>query len=196
MIKKLIKTIIEAIRQKITLLRFRWRLYKRGGVCGKGLRLSHLKFVEFDKLRIKSGFRIDCYPVFAGIKNAPPRLKIFNNVIIGYNFTALVADTIQIGSNTILASNVSLVSENHGINVETNVPFYAQKLETGPISIGKGCWIGQNVTVMPNVKIGDKCVIGANSVVTKDIPSYSIAVGMPAKVIKRYDFELHSWVKV
>ena len=173
-----------------------WTVYKKGGVCGNGLRLSHPEFVEFEKLRIKSGFRIDCYPVFAGIRNTSLILKIFDNVIIGYNFTALVADTIQIGSNTIIASNVSLVSENHGISVETNVPYYAQKLETGPISIGKGCWIGQNVTVLPNVKIGDKCVIGANSVVTKDIPSYSIAVGMPAKVIKRYDFELHNWVNV
>ena len=89
-----------------------------------------------------------------------------------------------------------MISENHGIYVETNVPFYAQPLQTGPIIIGEGCWIGQNVIVLPNVNIGDKCVIGANSVVTNDIPSYSIAVGMPAKVIKRYNFELHSWIKV
>ena len=72
MIKKIIKTIIDSIRQKVTLYRFMWTVYRRGGVCGKGLRLSHLEFVEFEKLRIKSGFRIDCYPVFAGIKNAPP----------------------------------------------------------------------------------------------------------------------------
>jgi lipopolysaccharide O-acetyltransferase len=71
-----------------------------------------------------------------------------------------------------------------------------QQLQTGPITIGEGCWIGQNVIVLPDVNIGDKCVIGANSVVTKDIPSYSIAVGMPAKVIKKYNFELHRWVKV
>lgn len=117
-------------------------------------------------------------------------------MIVGYHFTTLVANKIQIGSQTIISSNVSLISENHGVSVETDVPFHAQPLETGPITIGKGCWIGQNVVVLANVCIGDKCVIGANSVVTRDIPSYSIAVGAPAKVIKQYNFELHSWVKV
>ena len=72
MIKTIIKAIIDSIRQKITLFRFMWKVYKKGGVCGNGLRLSHPEFVEFEKLRIKSGFRIDCYPVFAGVKMPPP----------------------------------------------------------------------------------------------------------------------------
>jgi maltose O-acetyltransferase len=59
----------------------------------------------------------------------------------------------------------------------------------GNVEIGDNCWIGANVFINPGVKIGDFVVIGANSVVTKDIPSYSIAVGSPAKIIKKLDIE-------
>ena len=62
--------------------------------------------------------------------------------------------------------------------------------------IGDGTWIGTNVVRVGNIQIGKHCVIGANSVVTKDIPDYSVAAGIPAKVIKRYDFEEEEWVRV
>jgi len=58
---------------------------------------------------------------------------------------------------------------------------------TGPVSIGDGSWLGINVSVLPNVRIGKGCVIGAHSVVTENIPDYHIAVGIPARVIKARD---------
>jgi len=61
--------------------------------------------------------------------------------------------------------------------------------------IGEGSWIGTKVSIIGSVRIGKHCVIGANSVVTKDIPDFSVAVGAPAKVIKRYDFERKEWIK-
>ena len=54
-----------------------------------------------------------------------------------------------------------------------------------PVNIGDNCWIGGSVTILPGVTIGDGCTIGAGSVVVKDIPSYSVAVGNPAKVIRK-----------
>ena len=57
-------------------------------------------------------------------------------------------------------------------------------------------WIGEKVTVLPGITIGEKSIIGANSVVTKDIPPFCIAAGNPASIIKRYDFEKHEWVRV
>ena len=57
----------------------------------------------------------------------------------------------------------------------------------GPVSIGDGSWLGIKVAVMPNVSIGKGCVIGANSVVTRDVPDYHIAAGAPARVIKAVD---------
>lgn len=64
------------------------------------------------------------------------------------------------------------------------------------VVIGDGSWLGKNVVVIGNVSIGKNCVIAANSVVTKDVPDYSIAAGIPARVIKRYDFDRKEWVKL
>ena len=63
------------------------------------------------------------------------------------------------------------------------------------VEIGEGSWLGENVCVL-GTHIGKHCVIGANSVVTKDIPDYSVAVGIPAKVIKRFDLESKSWRRI
>lgn len=65
-----------------------------------------------------------------------------------------------------------------------------------PVKIGKNTWIGEGVVIMPGVTIGEGCVIGANSVVTKSIEKHSMAVGVPAKVIKRFDEKTMEWVAV
>jgi acetyltransferase-like isoleucine patch superfamily enzyme len=62
-----------------------------------------------------------------------------------------------------------------------------------PVSIGRNAWLGQNVVVLPGVTIGEHCVIGANSVVNSSIPDFSVAVGAPARVIKRYNKETARW---
>ena len=77
-----------------------------------------------------------------------------------------------------------------------NVPIILQPIkQISPVRIGEGSWLGENVCVI-GANIGKHCVIGANSVVTHDIPDYSIAVGVPAKVIKKYNFETKVWEKV
>ena len=63
------------------------------------------------------------------------------------------------------------------------------------VVIGNGSWIGEHVCII-GASIGRHCVIGANSVVTRDIPDYSVAVGSPAVIIKKYDFNLNKWIKV
>jgi abequosyltransferase len=74
-------------------------------------------------------------------------------------------------------------------------PLQEQDIAVGPVHIGEGSWLGYNVVVLPNVTIGKHCIIGALSVVKKDIPPYSVAVGCPAKVVKRYDFDRGKWVR-
>jgi acetyltransferase-like isoleucine patch superfamily enzyme len=74
-------------------------------------------------------------------------------------------------------------------------PHQEQDIEVGPVHIGEGSWLGYNVCILPNVTIGKRCIIGALSLVKKDIPSYCMAVGCPAKVVKRYDFDRGRWVK-
>jgi acetyltransferase-like isoleucine patch superfamily enzyme len=70
-----------------------------------------------------------------------------------------------------------------------------QNIETGPVHIGAESWLAYNVCVLPNVKIGKHCLIGALSIVNTDIPSYSLAVGCPARVVRRFDFNRMEWVR-
>lgn len=73
--------------------------------------------------------------------------------------------------------------------------YLSQPLETKPVTIGRNCWIGARVIILPGVTIGNFSIIGAGSVVTKDIPEYSIAVGNPAHVIKKWDPDSKAWVR-
>ena len=79
-----------------------------------------------------------------------------------------------------IAANVQLLSNNHD-------PYDLQVLTCKPVLIREGAWIGAGATVLPGVCVGKHAVVGAASVVTKDVPDYAVAVGNPAKVIKMVD---------
>ena len=101
------------------------------------------------------------------------------------HFYDFIGDKLIIGKFCAIAKGVEFVMNgaNHRMDCATTYPFY--------IIIGNDVWIGQNVTVMPGVHIGDGAIIGTNSVVAKDIPPYAIAVGNPCRVVrKRFDDEL------
>ena len=109
-------------------------------------------------------------------------IKLGENVFINYNGTMLDGGLISIGSNTQVGPNCQFLTPNHPIDyVERRKPIE----RCSPITIGEDCWLGGGVTVCPGVTIGDRCVIGAGSVVVKDIPSDSIAVGNPCRVIRK-----------
>lgn len=114
------------------------------------------------------------------------KLTVGSNTYIGENNNIRISDAgIAIGNNCMISQMVSLISTNHLIEgaeklTLTNGLDYSKC----GIEIGTDVWIGCNVVVLPGVKIGNGAVIGAGSVVTADIPEYSIAVGSPAKVIK------------
>ena len=103
-------------------------------------------------------------------------------VYANFNLT-LVDDThIHIGDYTMLGPNVTLATAGHPILPQLRQPVALQY--NMPIHIGKNCWLGAGVIVMPGVSIGDNSVIGAGSVVTKDIPANVVAVGNPCKVLR------------
>jgi acetyltransferase-like isoleucine patch superfamily enzyme len=113
-----------------------------------------------------------------------------SNVSIGdrfyanFNFILLDCGIITIGDRVMIGPNVSLLSATH----ETSIQSRRDNVEYAkPITIGDDCWIGGNVTVMPGVTIGKGCTVAAGAVVTKDIPDYSVAMGVPAKVVKKVD---------
>ena len=112
------------------------------------------------------------------------------NIGIGDNFYAnhnlLILDCAKVtfGDNVFIGPNCSFYTPIHPLDAKTR----NQGLEIAkPIKIGNNVWFGGNVTVLPNVTIGANCVIGAGSVVTKDIPANSLAVGNPAKVLREIE---------
>jgi acetyltransferase-like isoleucine patch superfamily enzyme len=84
----------------------------------------------------------------------------------------------------------------HGFE-HANEPYKYQKMwKIAPVLVKRGCWIGQNVVIMPGVTVGAFSIIGANSVVTKSIPDRCIAIGAPARVVKTWDERTKTWVAV
>ena len=97
---------------------------------------------------------------------------------------------------SVLTADRVYISDNiHGYE-DVSIPIKNQPIvQKGTVTIGSGSWIGENVSIL-GASIGKHCVIGANSVVTRNIPDYSVAIGSPARVIKRYDMDNNNWIIV
>lgn len=108
--------------------------------------------------------------------------QIGDQVYANYNLTLVDDTTITIGSNTMIGPNVTIATAGHPILPELREQAYQFNL---PVTIGKNCWLGAGVIVLPGVTIGDNSVIGAGSLVTKDIPKNVIALGSPARVLRK-----------
>ena len=141
------------------------------------------------------------FDVFAN-DSGDSTLKFGRNVQINDYVHIVGMKDIQIGDNVLMASHVFISDNSHGSykgNLEDSdpqVPPTERAYYKAPVKIGNNVWIGEGVMVMPGVAIGDGCVIGAHSIVSKDVPAYSIAVGTPAKVIKKFNFGTNHWEKL
>lgn len=122
-------------------------------------------------------------------------LIIEDGCTIGHFNHIYATNSIVLHKNVLTADKVYISDNLHGYE-DINIPILKQPIvQKEAVEIGEGSWIGENVCVI-GASVGKHCVIGANSVVTKDIPDYCVAVGAPAKVIKKYDFHEHKWKKV
>lgn len=106
------------------------------------------------------------------------------NVFINSNCYFMDGAKITVGDNVFIGPSCGFYTANHLLDYQTRNQGIEQAL---PISIGNNVWLGGNVIVLPGVKIGDGCVIGAGSVVTKDIEANSVATGIPCNVIKKIE---------
>ena len=109
---------------------------------------------------------------------------------------------IVIGDDVLMGSKIYITDHNHGVYREYNADYpsislaYRQLTEGESVEIGARCWIGEFVTILPGVTIGEGCIIGSHSTVTHDIPANSIAVGSPARVVKVWNDETRKWVRL
>lgn len=106
------------------------------------------------------------------------------SMLIGYGSRENPGGLIEIGNQVRIAPHVVMVAANHNF-ADAGRPIHGQGLTHAPIRIGNDVWIGARVMITAGVSIGAGCIIGAGAVVTKDIPPYSIAVGVPARVVKQ-----------
>lgn len=104
-----------------------------------------------------------------------------NNIYANFNLTCVDDTHIYVGDNTMFAPNVILASAAHPIEPSLRQKAYQYNM---PVRIGKNCWLGAGVIVLPGVRIGDNTVVGAGSVVTKDLPANVVAVGNPCRVLR------------
>lgn len=103
------------------------------------------------------------------------------NVYANFNLTIVDDTHVYIGDYTMFGPNVMIATAGHPILPEARIKGYQYNM---PVKIGKNCWIGGSVSIVPGITIGDNVVVGAGSVVTKDLPSNVVAVGNPCKVIR------------
>lgn len=158
------------------------------------------KFIDFgDYLSAGYYCRFEVYPK----DNDKRKRLIFGKNIQLNDFVHISAiERVEIGDNCLMASHIYISDNSHGIygggenESSPETPPECREYITSPVKIGKNCWIGEGVIIMPGVTIGDGCVIGAHSIVNSDIPPASIAVGSPARVVKRYSHKDKRWIKL
>ena len=131
----------------------------------------------------------------------PQPLQTFESKLtIGNRVTATSALQVSahlevtIEDDVLFASNIFVSDGMHGHETATEPYKYQPIGQIAPVSIKRGCWIGQNVVVLPGVTIGELSIVGANSVVTRSIPPRAIAMGTPARVVKTWDETRGEWV--
>jgi acetyltransferase-like isoleucine patch superfamily enzyme len=130
---------------------------------------------------------------FSAINNGVGPVIIGDRTKIGLSNT--IIGPVIIGNDIRLAQNITLSGLNHNYE-DVSLPIHVQGVSTSTIVIEDDSWLGANVVVVAGVTIGKHSIIAAGSIVTKDIPPYSVAVGNPARVLKQYNHETKVWEKV
>ena len=154
------------------------------------IKRARLDLMPYNAFSLGNGSVIEDY---ATINNAVGAVTIGNESFVG--ISNIIIGPVSIGNNVILAQHIVASGLNHGYE-DVSIPPSKQKVGTSPITINDNVWVGANCVITAGVTIGKHSVIGAGSVVTKNIPDYCVAVGNPARVVKRYNAQTQIWEKV
>ena len=157
--------------------------------------LQHLSHISIGaRTQICRGTVLQAIPHYLG-ERFDPHLDIANDVYVGQRCTISCANAVAIGEFVTLGDNVYVADGAHGHSDPTK-GVLQQPLERGRIEIGPRAWLGYGCVVSGDVTIGESAIVGANSVVRSSVPAFTMAVGAPARVVKRFDHERREWVRV
>lgn len=130
------------------------------------------------------------------------KIKFGNKVQLNDNVHIAALESISIGDNVLIASHVYISDNSHGSykgfsdDTPPTIPPISRPYFVAPVTIGSNVWIGEGVMIMPGVTIGAGSIVGAHSLVNRDIPSNTIAVGSPVKIIKKWNQGNKRWEKI
>jgi len=195
---KTLASVFISIKRK-TLWRFKSLCYGsfgRNSIFDKPIMIYNRRNIFIGKLvTIRKGLRIEPIKKYGDQIFDDPKIIIGDGTTIEQNCHITCANKVFIGKNVTIAGYSMITDIDHEYR-DIDKGILEQKLIVKETIIDDECFIGMGSRIMPGVHLGKHCVIGTNSIVTKDIPSYSVALGAPAKIVKRYDFASKKWLKV
>ncbi|KAA3437207.1 acyltransferase [Rufibacter hautae] len=150
---------------------------------------ARLDVLPFNPFTVGKSTVIEDYAV---INNGMGHVHIGANTFVG--LFDVVIGPVTIGNHVIIAQHVVISGLNHGYE-KVGIPIKDQPCTVGEIIVEDECWIGANAVITAGVRIGKHSVVAAGSVVTKDVPPYSVVGGNPAKILKRYNSDTAQWEK-
>ena len=187
--KKIIKTLLTIVNCFIFKIQ-----YKKGLYIGFGAKL-----VGGGKLKLGEKVQVMPYSMIVSLRDGI--IEVGEGTTISMFSRIASLGHVKFGKYVAMGPNCFIADFNHEF-ADVNIPVKLQGLRitstldgTPNVEIGDGSWLGTHVVIAGNVTIGKNCVIGANSVVTKDVPDYCVAAGVPAKIIKKYNFNTGKWDK-
>lgn len=162
-------------------------------IVKKPLKIEGKKYIKLGRCFIEKNARIEAISHY-GDKFFEPEIVIEDNVSIQQNLHLTCANKITISKGTSITPNVGIFDIIHPFNNILINPRDAD-IEVRSVFIGENCLIGMNSVILPGTRMGKHCIVGALSVVSGNFPDYSLIVGAPARIIKRYCLKDNTWKK-
>lgn len=175
-------------------------IWKKARIIRSGFSLRGKNMID-----LGAGLTTGCYCRIEAFKSGDDnKMKIVFGERVQLNDYVHISaiDSVTIGNDVLMASHVYISDNSHGSykgndeDTSPNIPPIKRPYYVAPVNIGARVWLGEGVIVMPGVTIGDGAIIGAHSIVNKNIPANTIAVGSPARIVKKWDDDNNKWIKL
>lgn len=192
-IKKLVLWMLMPKNQARPRLWVRWFVNPFFHKRGKGSRIrfrTRIDVMPFNPFELGKNSTIED---FAVVNNGVGAVRIGDRCRIG--LSSVLIGPVTLGNDVGIAQHVVMSGLNHSFE-NIHLPIFKQAVSTKPIVIHDETWIGANVFIAAGITIGKHCVVAGGSVVTKDVPDYSLVAGNPARIIKQYDAASNTWIRI